>query len=86
MQAVTTMTRQLSFEDIKEKRQARYDQILNLLGNRKMTTRELANELHLEVNSVRPRVTELEDREELAIVDTKKCEYTGKTVAVYERI
>lgn len=42
---ITTETRQLSFEDIKEKRQIRYNQILDRLDKPK-TAKEIAVELY----------------------------------------
>lgn len=89
---ITTETRQLSFEDIKEKRQRRYNQILDRLDKPK-TAKEIAVELFelglipsTERNYTSPRLTELEKMGIVKAINKKKCEYTGKTVAVYERI
>lgn len=89
---ITLQTRQLSFEDIKPKRQIRYNQILDRLDKPK-TAKEIAVELYelglipsTERNYTAPRLTELE---KMGIVKTdtkRKCEYTGKMVAVYEKI
>jgi len=88
---ITTETRQLSFEDIKEKRQIRYNQILDRLDKPK-TAKEIAVELYelgfipsTERNYTAPRLTELEKMGIVKAINKKKCEYTGKTVAVYER-
>jgi hypothetical protein len=85
-------TRQMSFEDIKDKRQIRYNQILDRLTTPK-TAKELAVELFelglipsTERNYTAPRLTELEKMGIVKAIDKKKCKYTGKLVAVYERV
>ena len=90
--SITTMqTRQLSFEDIKQKRKIRYEQILDRLMAGRRTAKEVAVELFdlrlipsTERNYTAPRLTELEQMGLVRVVDKTKCEYTGKTVAVYE--
>ena len=89
---ITTETRQLSFNDIQEKTKKRYEQILDRLDKPK-TAKEIAVELFeigvipsTERNYTAPRLTELEKMGYVRAIDKKKCEYTGKTVAVYERI
>ena len=89
---VTTQTRQLSFNDIQEKTKKRYEQILDRLDKPK-TAKEIAVELFeigvipsTERNYTAPRLTELEKMGYVKAVDKKKCEYTGKTVAVYEKV
>ena len=89
---VTTQTRQLSFNDIQEKTKKRYEQILDRLNEPK-TAKEIAVELFeigvipsTERNYTAPRLTELEKMGYVKAVDKKKCKYTGKTVAVYERV
>lgn len=88
---ITYETRQLSFEDIQNKKKARYNQILNRLDKPK-TAKEIAVELFdlgfipsTERNYTAPRLTELEKMGYVKAIDKKKCSYTGKTVAVYER-
>ena len=88
---ITYETRQLSFEDIQDKKKARYNQILNRLDKPK-TAKEIAVELFdlgfipsTERNYTAPRLTELEKMGYVRAIDKKKCSYTGKTVAVYER-
>lgn len=88
---ITQMTRQMSFDDIQDKVKIRYIQILNRLDEPK-TAKELAVELYdlgfipsTERNYTAPRLTELSRMEMVKVIDKKKCEYTGKTVAVYER-
>ena len=89
---ITTETRQLSFNDIQEKTKKRYEQILDRLDKPK-TAKEIAVELFelglipsTERNYTAPRLTELEKMGLVKATDKKKCQYTGKTVAVYERI
>lgn len=88
---ITSETRQLSFADIQEKTKKRYEQILDRLNEPK-TAKEIAVELFeigvipsTERNYTAPRLTELEKMGYVKAVDKKKCEYTGKTVAVYGR-
>ena len=91
MNIITQTTRQMSFDDIQDKSKIRYIQILNRLDKPK-TAKELAVELFelgfipsTERNYTAPRLTELERMGMVEAIDKKKCEYTGKTVAVYER-
>ena len=72
---ITHETRQMSFIDIQDKTKIRYIQILNRLDYIPSTER----------NYTAPRLTELEKMGYVKAIDKKKCEYTGKTVAVYER-
>lgn len=92
MSAITFETRQMSFEDIQLKKKIRYEQILSRMDEPK-TAKEIAVELFelgcipsIERNYTQPRLTELCKRGLVKVVDKKKCQYTGKTVAVYERI
>ena len=91
MNTITKQTRQVSFDDIQDKAKIRYIQILNRLDKSK-TAKELAVELFelgfipsTERNYTAPRLTELERMGYVKATGKKKCEYTGKTVAVYER-
>ena len=88
---ITKTTRQMSFEDIQDKTKIRYIQILNRLDEPK-TAKELAVELfelgfipNTERNYTAPRLTELEKMGFIKVIDKKKCKYTGKTVAIYQR-
>lgn len=87
---ITTETRQMSFNDIQDKTKIRYIQILNRLDKPK-TAKELAVELFdlgfipsTERNYTAPRLTELASMGLVQVIDKVKCEYTGKSVAVYE--
>lgn len=88
---ITYETRQMSFEDIKEKQKIRYIQILDRL-NKPKTAKEIAVELYdlgitpsTERNYTAPRLTELAKMGYVRVIDKRICEYTGKKVAVYER-
>lgn len=91
MNTITYQTRQMSLEDIQDKTKIRYIQILNRLDEPK-TAKELAVELFeldyipsTERNYTAPRLTELEKMGYVKAVEKKKCKWTGKMVAVYER-
>lgn len=88
---ITQQTRQLSFEDIKPKRKIRYEQILDRLLTGTKTAKEIAVELFelelipsTERNYTAPRLTELLQMGLVQVISKKKCDYTGKMVAVYE--
>lgn len=88
---ITAITRQLSFEDIKTKQKIRYKQILDRLCSGNKTAKEIAVELYelgyipsTERNYTAPRLTELEKMGYVKVVDKRKCQYTGKQVAVYK--
>jgi len=75
--------------DIKEKQK----QILECLGNREMTVREVLREMlkrgYTKINDrneVAPRMTELFQKRRLVIVAKKVDEETGKSTAVYRNI
>ena len=92
MSFVTMQTRQMSFNDIQLKTKVRYEQRLACMDKPK-TAKEIAVELFelgiipsTERNYVSPRLTELEKRGIVKAFKKKKCQYTGKTVAVYERV
>ena len=92
MSYITKQTRQMSFNDIQLKTKVRYEQILACMDSPK-TAKEIAVELYelgvipsTERNYVSPRLTELEKRGIVKAYKKKKCQYTGKTVAVYERV
>lgn len=91
MNTITYQTRQMSLDDIQDKAKIRYIQILNRLDEPK-TAKELTVELYdlgfipsTERHYTAPRLTELEKMGYIRVIDKKKCQYTGKMVAVYER-
>lgn len=72
-------------------KQRRYNEILECLKGKKLTAKEVANEMWMrgmiptnERNFTAPRLTELCQQGVVDVVGKKKCLYTGKTVAVYE--
>lgn len=90
MNTITFKTRHKSYEDMKEHLSERHKQILEILKNKEMTTREIAQELYkrrytntADVNNARPRITELESLGFVITEKTKKCSITNKEVAVY---
>lgn len=92
MSIITTQTRQLSFNDIQLQKKIRYEQILSRMDKPK-SAKEIAVELFelgyipsTERNYVSPRLTELEKKGIVKATGKKKCSYTGKKVAVYERV
>ena len=92
MNTITFMTRYKSYEQMQEHLSERHKQILEILNNSEMTTREIAEELYkrhytntADVNNARPRVTELESLGFLTTNKTKKCNITNKEVAVYRK-
>lgn len=92
MNSITRETRQMSFKDIQEKQKVRYEQILDRLDKPK-TAKEIAVELYelgitntADRNTTAPRLTELEKRGIVKVIGKKKCDWTGKQVAVYKKI
>ncbi len=71
----------------------RYQQILSILGDKEMTAKEIAVEMNrrgyaptAERNLSAPRLHELMNKRIVEPIGKKRCQYTGKTVAVYKRI
>ena len=69
----------------------RYIQILSILKGKRMTAKEISVEMfnkgytsNTDRNNAAPRLTELSKEGIVEPVGKKKCQYTGKTVAVYE--
>lgn len=90
MNIITFMTRYKSYEDMQEHLSSRHKQILEILQDKEMTTREIAQGLYnkhytntTDVNNARPRITELESLGFVTADKTKKCSVTNKEVAVY---
>jgi len=87
---ISEETRADSFKelDIKEKQR----QVLECLGNKEMTVREVLKEMlrrgytkNNDRNEVAPRMTELFQKRQLVIVAKRKDEETGKGTAVYRK-
>ena len=86
----TLETRLLANESVNK--EVRYTQILDVLGDREMTAKEIANEMWMreiiptnERNFVSPRLTELCISGIVEPVGKKKCYWTNKTVTVYRK-
>ena len=90
---ITKQTRQLSFEEMELERPTKHKQILEIIGNKEMTAREIENEMcakeyskYFDMNHVRPRLTELvNDYYELVECGSKEDYLTHKQVAVYRK-
>lgn len=86
---VTYETRSESHEKVDK--QLRYSQILEILqGGKEMTAKEIAVEMNnrgyiptSERNYTAPRLTELSIKGIVEPCGKQKCQYTGKTVALY---
>lgn len=85
----TLETRNEAHEQVDKSK--RYKEILECLGKEKLTAKEIAVEMFkkgyiptTERNFTAPRLTELSQKGIVEPVGKKKCQYTGKTVAVYE--
>lgn len=90
MNTITFMTRHKSYKDMQEHLSERHKHVLEILQDKEMTTREIAQELYkkhytntADVNNARPRITELESLGFVTADKTKKCSVTNKEVAVY---
>lgn len=88
---ITYETRHDSNEKINKEK--RYMQIKAILGDKKMTAREVAYELYkrgytdnLDRNNAAPRLTELVDKCEVEVAGKKFDEQTGRKVATYRII
>ncbi len=71
-------------------KQLRYRQILHVLRGKELTAKEVAVEMQregyiptTERNFTAPRLTELSKNGVVEAIGKKRCQYTGKTVAVY---
>lgn len=81
-----------NFANIEVPKQRRYNEILECLGDKELTAKEIANEMFLkgytptnERNYTSPRITELLRTGVLEVVGKKKCLWTGKTVAIFRK-
>lgn len=89
-QNVTLETRSQAEQEVNK--QMRYNQILEVLGDKEMTAKEIAQEMYMreliptnERNFTAPRLTELSIEGIVEPVGKKKCEWTNKMVSVYRR-
>lgn len=97
MSNITTQTRKESYKKLDNNRKRKL--IYECLENGEYTARELAIKMHNTIDKngdrlletearqeVAPRLTELEKMGLVKATGKKKCEYTGKTVAIYKKI
>ena len=78
---ITKQTRQEGYENRPVKRSK---QILDVLGGREMTAREIAEELgYTDLNAVKPRLTELKELGRVEVVGKRKDHVTNINVAVW---
>ncbi|WP_270739797.1 hypothetical protein [Massilioclostridium coli] len=83
--SITKQTRNASYRKLNPL--ARQAKILEVLGNKEMTSREIATLLgYTDMNAVRPRITELVAMGKIATCGAVTDPVTGRTVAVYRRI
>ena len=81
-----------NFAELEVDKNLRYSQILECLGDKEMTAKEIANEMYMrgmiptnERNFTSPRITEMLRDGRIEPVGKKKCDWTGKTVTVFKR-
>lgn len=91
MNNISFNTRNESHNEIKNKKQKRYNEILDILIKGRKTAKEIAIELFnerkiptSERNFTAPRLTELEQMGYVEVEEKKKDSWSGKQVAVYE--
>lgn len=81
---ITNITRKESFL---QRPTPRAVQILYTLGNRTMTARQLATEMGFsDLNSVKPRLTELQQAGRIEAIDKGYDELTGRNVAIWRAV
>lgn len=80
---ITNITRKESWLTRPTPRQS---QIMYTLGNRTMTARQIAHEMGFtDLNSVKPRLTELQQAGRIEAIDKGYDELTGKNVAIWRK-
>lgn len=88
---ITLLNRHMANEQVDKNK--RYSQILEILGDREMTAKEISYEMFLkgyiptdERNFTSPRLTELSIQGVVEPVGKKKCSWTNKSVTTYRRV
>lgn len=97
MNNITTQTKKDSYKKLDSSRKRKL--VYECLEDKEYTARELAEKMYNTIDKngdrlletearqeVAPRLTELEKMGLVKATGKKKCEYTGKTVAIYEKI
>lgn len=84
--AASQITKETRLESYISRPVRRCQLILDTLGNRDMTAREIAYELHFsDLNGVKPRISEMVKKGKITVVGKRFDPVTGKKVAVYMR-
>lgn len=85
MSGITTETRRAAHEEVKPRKEARRQQLLEaIMEHGPMTVDELMDLLgYHDPNKVRPRLTELTDAGALCTVGKRRSRRSGKLVAVW---
>lgn len=85
MSGITTETRRAAHEEVKPRKEARRQQLLEaIMEHGPMTVDELMDLLgYHDPNKVRPRLTELTDAGALCTVGKRRSRRSGKMVAVW---
>lgn len=72
-------------------RKVRYNQVLEVLKGNELTAKQVAVKMYekgyipsTERNFTAPRLTELVGLGDVEVIGKTKCQYTGKTVAIYK--
>ena len=82
--SITKQTRNASYRKLNPL--ARQAKILEALGDKEMTSREIATLLgYTDMNAVRPRITELVAMGKIVVCGAVNDPVTGRTVATYRR-
>ena len=91
MNEILMENRRESYDTVKPTRRIRYTQIMEILGDGRMTVDEVIDGmmekrylLYPDRNSVAPRMTELYKEGKLLIVGRKKSPRTKRSVSIYE--
>ena len=81
-----------NFANLEVDKAKRYKEILEVLGDKEMTAKEIAQEMYMkgyiptnERNFTSPRLTELSIQGIVEPVGKKKCEWTNKMVTTFKR-
>ena len=90
---ITEQTRKESYEKMRPRKFTRYMQILEVLGDKWMTAREIEKEMlkrgfvkSFDMNHVRPRLNELENKYYEVIEEEKRYDFeTNVSVTVYRK-
>lgn len=81
------ITKETRFDSYLERPVLRRNAILECMGERSMTAREIAYEMGFtDLNAVKPRLTELRDMGIIEAIGKTKDKLTNRSVAVWRKI